>query len=152
MTYFQLNIFNNFNLLWYFRRHGKSKCKWHFLNVLFVRRSPSCHGAALFSLITLFFLSYSYFRHFALNHYGPKPYWSVGPVWNNKCKCQRSAHAFPLSGHSFGFPQVVRECTFDLCKAPLGWHKSFAMWTQLVPARHMANVMCRAENDSDTWP
>ena len=41
-----------------------------------------------------------------------------GPVWNNKCKCQRSAHAFPLSGHSFGFPQVVRECTFDLCKAP----------------------------------
>ena len=43
-----------------------------FLNVFFVlERSPPFHGAALLlSAITLDFSTYSYFRHFGLNHYG----------------------------------------------------------------------------------
>ena len=41
-----------------------------------------------------------------------------GSVWNKKCKCRRNAHAFERSGQSFGFPQIVRAATKNLCKAP----------------------------------
>ena len=41
-----------------------------------------------------------------------------GSVWNKKCKCRRNAHAFERSGQSFGFPQIVRARTKNLCKAP----------------------------------
>ena len=41
-----------------------------------------------------------------------------GSVWNKKCKCRRNAHAFERSGQSFGFPQIVRARTKNLCYAP----------------------------------
>ena len=89
----------------------------HFLSVFFVLRSPPCHGAALFRPITLCFLSYSYFRHFGLNHYGPKPSWSVVPCGT------RSASAEEMRMHSseaakvLGFPKSCAR-TKNLCKAP----------------------------------
>ena len=89
----------------------------HFLSVFFVLRSPPCHGAALFRPITLCFLSYSYFRHFGLNHYGPKPSWSVVPCGT------RSASAKEMHMHSseaakvFSFPKSCAR-TKNLCKAP----------------------------------
>ena len=89
----------------------------HFLSVFFVLRSPPCLGAALFRPITLCFLSYSYFRHFGLNHYGPKPSWSVVPCGT------RSASAEEMRMHSseaakvLGFPKSCAR-TKNLCKAP----------------------------------
>ena len=154
MKYFQLNILNNFNLLWCFRWHGTNKCKWHFLSwtcSLYAEfLSPPCHGFV--SPITLCFLSYSYFRHFTLNHYGPKPSWSVVPCGTTSASAKEVHMHFRLAAIVLGFPKSCASARLTCAKPPPRLAQVFCHVSELVPARHMANVICRAENDSDTWP
>ena len=65
-----------------------------------------------------------------------------GSVWNKKCKCWRNAHAFERSGQSFGFPQIVRARTKNLCYAPSLLAHSVRNVSELVPARHMSYDLC----------
>jgi len=156
MEYFQLNILHNSTPLWYFRWCATNKCKWHFifLSVFFVRRSPPCHGAALFRPITLCFLSYSYFRHFGLNHYGPKPSWSVVPCGT------RSASAEEMRMHSSEAAKVLgfhKSCararkTCANVKPPPWLAHSVRNVSELVPARHMSYDLCICAHRSDTMP
>ena len=152
MKYFQSNIFNNFNFCDIsddMERISVSGTSFlervHCMEKSFM---PRCgfvfpHNS-LFSLVLIF-------PSFCTKSLRSQTLLIGGPVWNNKCKCQRSAHAFQLSGHSFGFPQIVRECmhVWLVQSPPLGWHKSFAMCTQLVP-RDTWQTQCVARESSPT--
>ena len=148
MKYFQLNILNNFNLLWCFRWHGTNKCKWHFLNVFFVRRilKSSMPRCCFVSPITLCFLSYSYFRHFTLNHYGPKPSWSVVPCGTTTASAKEVHMHFRLAAIVLGFPKSCASARLTCAKPPPRLAQVFCHVSESVPTRHMANVMCRAFN------
>ena len=161
MKYFQLNILNNFNLLWCFRWHGTNKCKWHFLSwtcSLYAEfLSPPCHGAALFPPITLCFLSYSCFRHFTLNHYGPKPSWSVVPCGTTSASAKEVHMHFRLAAIVLGFPKSCASARLTCAKPPPRLAQVFCHVSELGPRathgkrnvsrgkrlRHMAIDLCQ---------
>ena len=77
-----------------------------------------------------------------------------GPVWNNKCKCQfKEVHMhFRLAAIVLGFPKSCASARLTCAKPPPRLAQVFCHVSELVPARHMANAMCRAGIISDTWP
>ena len=72
-------------------------------------------------------------------------------VWNSEHVVFRARFARAQIPNVQSFRDMNR-ARLTCAKPPLCWHKSFAMWTQLVPTRHMANTMCHAGINSDTWP